>query len=404
MGSILPALALSSPSGAVTRRRRDTRLHGAGSAEPVVARRADLALHRARPGRLGGARPVDAVAAPRDRDRAAPRPRRAARPARGRRGLPAAQPPAQPLRRRHEVAARRRRASSCASASSRTPFVIGVAGSVAVGKSTIARLLRELLARWERHAPGRARHDRRLPVPERRARAARADGAQGLPRVLRPSRAAAVRQRGEGGRRRGARAVLLAPRLRHRARRADHGAPARRAHRRGPQRAAAAAARATGSRSATSSTSRSTSTPARATSRAGTRSGSSSCSAARSRTRARTSTATRASPRTRRAQRAREIWHSINEPNLLQNIRPDALAGIARAAQERRSRRVERAAPQALSVSSGSRLPSVGSGENSERQSLEHASERQLRRVARARPRRGWRRAAPRPPARLPRP
>ena len=33
-----------------------------------------------------------------------------------------------------------------------TPFVIGVAGSVAVGKSTIARLLRELLGRWE-HTP-----------------------------------------------------------------------------------------------------------------------------------------------------------------------------------------------------------------------------------------------------------
>lgn len=30
----------------------------------------------------------------------------------------------------------------------RTPYVIGVAGSVAVGKSTTARLLRELLARW----------------------------------------------------------------------------------------------------------------------------------------------------------------------------------------------------------------------------------------------------------------
>ncbi|HEU0257244.1 MAG TPA: type I pantothenate kinase [Microbacteriaceae bacterium] len=30
-----------------------------------------------------------------------------------------------------------------------TPFVIGVAGSVAVGKSTISRLLRTLLARWE---------------------------------------------------------------------------------------------------------------------------------------------------------------------------------------------------------------------------------------------------------------
>ncbi|GAB3618145.1 type I pantothenate kinase [Okibacterium endophyticum] len=30
----------------------------------------------------------------------------------------------------------------------RTPFVIGVAGSVAVGKSTVARILRELLSRW----------------------------------------------------------------------------------------------------------------------------------------------------------------------------------------------------------------------------------------------------------------
>ena len=30
----------------------------------------------------------------------------------------------------------------------RTPFVIGVAGSVAVGKSTVSRLLREMIARW----------------------------------------------------------------------------------------------------------------------------------------------------------------------------------------------------------------------------------------------------------------
>jgi len=36
-------------------------------------------------------------------------------------------------------------------ASTRTPFVIGVAGSVAVGKSTISRLLRELLAAWPKH-------------------------------------------------------------------------------------------------------------------------------------------------------------------------------------------------------------------------------------------------------------
>ena len=33
----------------------------------------------------------------------------------------------------------------------RTPFVIGIAGSVAVGKSTTARLLSELLARWPQH-------------------------------------------------------------------------------------------------------------------------------------------------------------------------------------------------------------------------------------------------------------
>lgn len=33
----------------------------------------------------------------------------------------------------------------------RTPFVIGVAGSVAVGKSTTARLLKELLSRWPDH-------------------------------------------------------------------------------------------------------------------------------------------------------------------------------------------------------------------------------------------------------------
>jgi type I pantothenate kinase len=35
--------------------------------------------------------------------------------------------------------------------SKRVPYVIGIAGSVAVGKSTIARILQELLARWPDH-------------------------------------------------------------------------------------------------------------------------------------------------------------------------------------------------------------------------------------------------------------
>ena len=33
----------------------------------------------------------------------------------------------------------------------RTPFVIGIAGSVAVGKSTTSRILRALLSRWPEH-------------------------------------------------------------------------------------------------------------------------------------------------------------------------------------------------------------------------------------------------------------
>lgn len=52
----------------------------------------------------------------------------------------------------------------------RTPFVIGVAGSVAVGKSTTSRILRELLSRF--------------PPPKRRAAASRHPAPQGFSGVV----------------------------------------------------------------------------------------------------------------------------------------------------------------------------------------------------------------------------
>ena len=44
------------------------------------------------------------------------------------------------------------------------PYIIGLAGSVAVGKSTTARLLQALLARWAQSPKGRSGADRRVPA------------------------------------------------------------------------------------------------------------------------------------------------------------------------------------------------------------------------------------------------
>jgi hypothetical protein len=74
----------------------------------------------------------------------------------------------------------------------KVPYIIGVAGSVAVGKSTTARVLQALARALAERAEGRSRHHRRLPAIRTRAGARRPDGEEGLSGELRPAGAAAA--------------------------------------------------------------------------------------------------------------------------------------------------------------------------------------------------------------------
>ena len=145
------------------------------------------------------------------------------------------------------------------------PYIIGVAGSVAVGKSTTARVLRGAARALAEHAQGRSHHHRRLPLSQRHSRARRADGEEGLSGKLRPAGAAALPHRREGRAPPGAGAGLFASHLRRDAEPVGRSRPAGHPDRRGPERAADRAAAARTARlfrsSRTSSTSRSISMP-----------------------------------------------------------------------------------------------------------------------------------------------
>ena len=165
---------------------RPRRHDGASATSPV---------RRARPRRVGraGARHRARSACAEEIDAAA-RPRRPARPRRGRAGLPAALPAAQPVRRGRRPAAPRARGVPRPAQPPRTPFVIGarrLGGGRQVDHRPRAAADAGALARAPRVAL--VTTDGFL-LPQRRARAPRAAAPQGLPGVLRPPGAAAVRR------------------------------------------------------------------------------------------------------------------------------------------------------------------------------------------------------------------
>ena len=211
-------------------------------------------------------------------------------------------------------------------ASARVPFVIGVAGSVAVGKSTTSRVLRELLARWPHHPRVELVTTDGFLLPNAELDRRGLLGRKGFPEsydqrgLLRflaavksgspeveapvyshlvydvvPGESLVVRSPD----------ILIVEGL-------NVLQPPRAAGRRPVP----------DERVATTSTSRCTSTRRPPTPAGGTSSGSSGCGAPPSPTRRRTSTGSRRCPTTQARETALGIWAEVNEPNLLQNIKP----------------------------------------------------------------------------------
>ena len=175
------------------------------------------ALRRPRSRRLDAAVRLHPAAADRRRRRAPRRPGRPHRPGRGRRRLPADLPAARPAHRGDPRAARG--VEHVPARGRRRHPVRHRGGRLRRGRQVHHRTPAARAARpLARDPPRPAGHHGRLPLPERRAAAPRPDGAQGLPRVVRPARAAAVRLQGQGRPARGPRAGVRPPDVRHPAR------------------------------------------------------------------------------------------------------------------------------------------------------------------------------------------
>ena len=179
-----------------------------------------------------------------------------------------------PMSRRRQLLFNQRKRFFSAGEAVKTPFIIGMAGSVAVGKSTTARVLKELLARWPSSPKVDLVTTDGFLYPNAVLRQRKLMERKGFPESYDVGALLRFLSAIKSGQRDVARAGLFAPDLRCCARRVRHHRPARHPDLRRAQRAAD---RANCRRTArpcrscpTSSTSRSISMPRKARSISGT--------------------------------------------------------------------------------------------------------------------------------------